>query len=160
MLLPLPPSHPGHDPPRHDPPPALLGHTPIQVADHSNEIWQYVHCRRPSAAPYLRRSLAPAGQGAQWEVPRRLPTVTQLSVLLLRQRGHLRRLVLEENAGDWDDAPAAMQALLAAATADGSGLTDLTLALSQLPPEQATAVRGHALEAGLVGSQVACVTMV
>ncbi|KAI7840516.1 hypothetical protein COHA_005815 [Chlorella ohadii] len=116
----------------------------MQVADQGPAVWQSVHCRKRSA-PYLRRTVAPEGDAEQQEPARRPPTAQQLAALLGRQRAHLRRLTLAENAGHWDvpaepmtavlAAAEPMAAVLAAATGDGSGLTDLTLVISEQLPD-------------------------
>jgi hypothetical protein len=112
-----------------------------QVADQGPEVWQSVHCRCPNSASYLRRTLAPTEAGEPREPARRRATVEELSALLSRQRVHLRRLTLEENAGAWeDDAAQGLAAVLTAAAGDagaeGSGLTDLTLVVAEQLPQQ------------------------
>lgn len=102
-----------------------------QVADQGPEVWQYVHCRRAGPARYLLRSLAPTSDGEQREPGRRPPTLQELARLLSRQRAHLRRLTVEENAGDWENAAQALAVVLTAATTVGSGLTDLSLFVAE-----------------------------
>ncbi len=131
------------------------------MADQGPAVWQSVHCRKRSA-PYLRRTVAPEGDAEQQEPARRPPTAQQLAALLGRQRAHLRRLTLAENAGHWDvpaepmtavlAAAEPMAAVLAAATGDGSGLTDLTLVISEQLPDFVMEVR---LKIQLQGGQAA-----
>lgn len=99
-------------------------------------MWQYVHCRAPPAAPRPRRAAVPASAASQprEQVPDRcLPTAEQLAMLLRRQRAYLRRLHLEQGAVAGGEAAELLAAVLAAATADGSGLEELTLSVDALP---------------------------
>lgn len=115
---------------------------PLQVADQGPEVWQYVHCRRAGPARYLLRSLAPTSDGEQREPGRRPPTLQELARLLSRQRAHLRRLTVEENAGDWENAAQALAVVLTAATTVGSGLTDLSLFVAEQLSDHVMEVRG------------------
>lgn len=121
---------------------STLTKPPVQVADQGPEVWQYVHCRRAGPARYLRRSLAPTSGGEQREPGRRPPTLQELARLLSRQRAHLRRLTVEENAGDWENAAQAVAVVLTAATTVGSGLTDLTLVVAEQLSDHVMEVRG------------------
>lgn len=98
----------------------------LQAAGESPEIWQNVQRRWP------RPGTAAASAAAVEQ-----PTAEQLAALLHRQRAHLRRLQLEQGAwsvGDSTDPAETLARVLAAACSEGSGLTDITLALSgELP---------------------------